>query len=256
MTALRVAVIGLGEAGTEIGRDLHAAGCAVRGWDVDTTRRPAGVTLAAGVEDAVRDAELVLSLVTAAGASEVARAAAGALAEGAVYADLNTCPARLKRELAAAVEAAGARFADVAVMAPVPGKGLRAPLVACGTGAAAFAEMLRPLGAQIEVLPGEPGVAASRKLIRSVFMKGLAAALLEADAAARAAGCEAWFRRNAAETLAQADAHVVDRLLEGSRVHAGRRLHELRASADLLRELGIEPRITEAAHDVIEEIHS
>jgi 3-hydroxyisobutyrate dehydrogenase-like beta-hydroxyacid dehydrogenase len=252
--SLRVAVIGLGEAGSAIGRDLRAAGCTLRGWDADPARRPAELEIAADVADAVRDAHLVLSLVTAAGAWEVAAAAAGALAPGAVYADLNTGSAALKRELAAVVEATGALFADVAVMAPVPGKGLRTPLLASGAGASAFAELLRPLGAEVEVLAGESGAAASRKLIRSVFMKGLAAALLEADAAARAAGCQAWFRRDVAETLEAADPKLVDRLVEGTRVHAGRRVHELVAAAELLRELGVEPRVTEAARDVVEAV--
>jgi 3-hydroxyisobutyrate dehydrogenase-like beta-hydroxyacid dehydrogenase len=247
MTRLAVAVIGLGEAGSEIGRDLADAGCAVRGWDVDAGRRPAGVEVADGLEEAVAGAELVLSLVTAAGAREVARAAAPALAPGAVFADLNTSGAELKRELAAAVPL----FADVAVMSPVPGRGLRAPFVVSGDGAPRFAELLRPLGAQIEEIDGGPGAAATRKLIRSVFMKGLAAALLEADAAAQAAGCEEWFRADVAATLT---AELAERLLAGSRTHAERRVHELRDAADLLRELGVEPRIAEAARTLLEEL--
>ena len=46
-------------------------------------------------------------------------------------------------------------------------------------------------------------------------MKGLAAALLEGAAAARAAGCEDWFLADAGATLAEADERLVDRLLRG-----------------------------------------
>ena len=46
----------------------------------------------------------------------------------------------------------------------------------------------------VEVLGGEPGAAAARKLLRSVFMKGLAASCVESLRAARAAGCEDWMR--------------------------------------------------------------
>ena len=251
---LAVAVIGLGEAGSEIGADLARAGARVRGWDADPGRRPAGVAVADGVAAAVAGAQLVLSLVTAAGARDVAGAAAPALAAGAVFADLNTGSAALKRELATTVQAAGALFADVAVMAPVPGRGLQAPFVASGDGAARFAELLRPLGASIEEIGGGPGAAATRKLIRSVFMKGLAAALLEADAAARAAGCDGWFRADAAKTLSSADERLVGRLLEGSRAHADRRVHELRDAAELLHELGVEPRVAGAARSVLEEL--
>jgi 3-hydroxyisobutyrate dehydrogenase-like beta-hydroxyacid dehydrogenase len=246
-----VAVVGLGEAGAEIAGALAARGCSVSGWDVRGDRTVAGVDRARNIEGAVRGAALVISLVTANAARSVVDAAAPVLGSGAVFADLNTSGAALKRELAAAIEPTGALFADVAVMAPVPNRGLAMPLLASGTGAEKFAALLAPLGASIEVLPGGPGVAAAHKLIRSVFTKGLAAALLEADAAARAADIEDRFLRDAASTLAGADKNLVDRLLTGSRAHAARRAHELDDAAALLRELGIEPRLTLAARDVI-----
>ena len=48
--------------------------------------------------------------------------------------------------------------------------------------------MLAPLGADIEVLDGPAGLAAAKKLLRSVFYKSMAAAVVEALEAARAAG--------------------------------------------------------------------
>jgi 3-hydroxyisobutyrate dehydrogenase-like beta-hydroxyacid dehydrogenase len=245
------AVLGLGEAGAVVARGLAEAGWTVRGWDVRSGLAVDGVSVAGDLESAAADAALVVSLVTAASARAVAEQAAPSLAPGTVYADLNTAGAALKRELAAVVEPSGALFADVAVLAPVPGRGLRTPFLASGAGAARFAELLRPAGATVDVLPGPPGTAAARKLIRSVLMKGLAAALLEGDAAARAAGCEDWYLEDAARTL---DAALVERLLQGTRMHATRRLHELEDAAAQLRELGVEPRITEAAHSVIKEI--
>ncbi len=71
-------------------------------------------------------------------------------------------------------------------MAPVPGLGLRTPMLASGPAADDCARMLRSLGANVTVLPGPPGTAASRKLVRSVFYKGLAAAVTEALRVARA----------------------------------------------------------------------
>jgi 3-hydroxyisobutyrate dehydrogenase-like beta-hydroxyacid dehydrogenase len=250
------AVLGLGEAGAAIARDLAGAGWAVRGWDIREGLAVDGVAVARELSAAAPGADLVVSLVTAASARAVAESAAPLLAAGTVYADLNTAAAGLKRELATVVEASGAAFADVAVLAPVPGRGLRTPLLASGSGAARLAELLRPFGATVDVVAGPPGAAASRKLIRSVLMKGLAAALLEADAAARAADCEAWFLDDAARTFEAADAALVDRLLDGTRAHAARRLHELEDAAAQLRELGVEPRITDAAHAVLEEIDS
>jgi hypothetical protein len=63
--------------------------------------------------------------------------------------------------------------------------GHQVPLLASGPGAAAIAGLLRPLGAPVEVLDGPPGAAMGRKLLRSVFMKGLASVVCEAVAAGR-----------------------------------------------------------------------
>jgi 3-hydroxyisobutyrate dehydrogenase-like beta-hydroxyacid dehydrogenase len=101
----------------------------------------------------------------------------------------------------------------------------------------------------VEVLGDQPGQAAARKLLRSVFMKGLAAASIESLRAARQAGCEPWMRDEIAATLARADEQLLDRLLDGSARHAARRVGEMRDARELLAELGVEPRVTGAAED-------
>jgi 3-hydroxyisobutyrate dehydrogenase-like beta-hydroxyacid dehydrogenase len=253
--ALTVAVLGLGEAGGTIARDLAAAGVCVRGYD-PAAPAPAGVTAAASDADACRGASLVLSLTTA-GESEKAleQALPGLSGAGAgngaagrtVFADANTASAGLKQDLAATAEQAGVPFADIAIMAPVPGRGLRVPMVVSGPAAEAVARMLGGCGASVSVLPGPAGAAATRKLLRSVFYKGMAAAAIEALRAARAAGCEDWLREHLAAELAAADAGTLARLEQGSYQHARRREHEMAAATDLLNELSVPPRVARAS---------
>jgi 3-hydroxyisobutyrate dehydrogenase-like beta-hydroxyacid dehydrogenase len=99
----------------------------------------------------------------------------------------------------------------------------------------------------VTVLGAEPGEAAGRKLVRSVFAKGLAAAIGEALAAAEQLGCGPWLRADIERTLTEADAALVQRFVDGSRVHAVRRTEEMAAASELLAELGVEPRIAAAA---------
>src|SRR5947208_131570 len=66
-------------------------------------------------------------------------------------------------------------------------------------------------------------------------------------AAAAAAGCRDWLREEIAGALTAADAALLERLEAGSRRHAGRRVHEVEDASALLRELGVEPRISEAS---------
>jgi 3-hydroxyisobutyrate dehydrogenase-like beta-hydroxyacid dehydrogenase len=243
-----IGILGLGEAGGTIAADLRGAGATVRGFDIDPATGPDADSATA----AAAGADLVLSLVTASEARVAARSVLDALRSGQVYADANTSGAALKRELAALVEPTGARFADVALMAPVPGRGLATPALASGPGADAVAEVLGAFGMPVTVLDGEPGVAATRKLLRSVAWKGVAAVVNEALEAARAAHVEDWMRDELCGLFAGVDEAGIARMEEGSRRHAERRAHEMADVAALLRELGVEPRVARAARAQLE----
>ena len=243
---MKVAVLGFGEAGGRIATDLVAAGCAVCGWD--PARQVEGIENAADAQEAVRGADVVLSLNAAAVALDAARAVADHLPAGALYADLNTASPQLKRDLAVALPVP---FADVALIGVVPALGLSVPALASGAGAERFAELFRPLGMPVEVVGPNPGDAAGLKLLRSVFMKGIAAAAIESLEAARVAGVEDRVRADIVGVLGEP---LLERLLTGSREHAARRVDEMRAAAAYLEELGVEPRVAEAAAARLEQL--
>ncbi len=253
MTTLTVAVLGLGEAGREIALGLAGAGVRVRGFDPVAPGLP-GVEVATGDADACHDADLVISLTTAGEADSALRQALPGLSATAVYADANTAAAGLKQRLARRAAEAGVVFADVAIMAPVPGRGLHAPMIASGPGAAAASGMLGACGATVEVLDGPAGAAATRKLLRSVFYKGMAAAVIEALLAARSAGCEDWLREHIAAELTAADGGTLTRLEEGSYRHAVRRGHEMAAACELLGELSVPARVARASQLWLEDL--
>jgi 3-hydroxyisobutyrate dehydrogenase-like beta-hydroxyacid dehydrogenase len=252
---LVIAVLGLGEAGSLIARDLLRAGVLVRGYDPAVAAGD-GITATASEADAARGADLVLSVNSAKAAVDAFTAGRPGLRPGALWADLNTASPGTKRQLAEIAGAAGVPFADVAMMAPVPGRGLRVPMLASGDGAARFAAVLRPLGADIEALDGPAGFAATKKLLRSVFYEGMAAAVVEALDAAGAAGDEPWLREHIAAELAAADAGTIERIIDGTRRHAVRRTAEMEAAADMLTELGVPPLIADASRAVHERLAS
>jgi 3-hydroxyisobutyrate dehydrogenase-like beta-hydroxyacid dehydrogenase len=248
MTAGRpvIAVLGLGEAGSAIAADLVAAGALVRGFDPVIPAGP-GITQCLGDADACRGATVVLSLTCAHEAEAALKAALPGVGAATIYADLNTASAWFKVRLAELAATAGTGFADVAMLSPVPGLGLRTPMLASGPAARQFAAILTELGATVDVLPGPSGTAAVRKLVRSVFYKGLAAAVTEALRAARSADCEDWLRSVIAAELGSFSAATLDRLEQGSIRHARRRADEMAAAADLLGELGVPARIARAS---------
>jgi 3-hydroxyisobutyrate dehydrogenase-like beta-hydroxyacid dehydrogenase len=245
-----VAVLGLGEAGAIISHDLLESGVTVRGYD-PVAGVPDGVVATGSDAEACAGADLVLSLTTAHEAEGALLGSLPGLGPGAWYADLNTSSADLKQRLAGLAAGRGVAFADVAMMAPVPGRGLRTPMLASGAAAAEVAAALTGLGGNIEAIPGPAGAAASRKLCRSVFYKGMAAAVTESLRAGRAADCEAWLRENIAEDIGMA---LLDRLEQGSITHAVRRADEMAAATDLLGELAVPPRIAAASRDWLEQL--
>lgn len=246
-----IAVLGLGEAGGALARDLIAAGAVVRGYDPAVAAASvAGGVVATGSEaEAADGADLVLSVNSASVAVDALEAGLGGLRTGAVWADLNTASPGTKRRLADIAAARDVPFADVAIMAPVPGRGLRVPMLVTGVAAEAVANTLNPLGAAVEVMAGDAGLAAGRKLLRSVFFKGMSAAVVEALQAARAAGCEDWLRKIVVDELTAANESTVDRLVTGSYRHALRRTAEMAAAAEMLGELGVRADVASAARD-------
>ncbi len=254
-----IAVLGLGEAGSVIARDLVAAGVRVRSYDPAVTAAEPIIDTASEAEAAC-GAHLVLSVNSAKAAVDAFKAGLTGLRQDesmrqdVLWADLNTASPGTKRQLAELAAEAGIGFADVAMMAPVPGRGLRVPMLASGIGAARYAAILEPLGADIEVLDGPAGLAASRKLLRSVFYKGMAASIVEALEAARAAGDEQWLREHIAAELTASDAATTKRITDGTRKHAVRRAAEMEAAADMLAELGVPPLMASASRALHERL--
>ena len=135
----------------------------------------------------------------------------------------------------------------MALLGPVPGNGVHTPALASGPGAERFAAALGPLGMPVTGLGPEVGAASARKLARSVFAKGLAAAVGESLEAARRLDCEDWLHAELEAALTKADARYLTRLIDGSLAHSVRRADEMAAAVALLEELGVEPRVAAAS---------
>ena len=197
----QVAIIGFGEAG-----QAFVEGCGptladhVRAFDIKTDLAQANNDKRAdyaafGIEgcdtlaQALQDATLIFSLVTADQAADAARNAAACIAPGAIFCDMNSVAPDTKRANAALIETAGGHYVDVAVMSPVRPALNRSPLLLTGRKAQDAREALASLGfTDLRVVEGDIGRASAIKMIRSVMVKGLEALTTEWVLAARRAG--------------------------------------------------------------------
>ena len=248
LSAPRVALVGFGEAGEAFARAEGWRG-ETRAWDVLPERRAAmarcGVETGEDARAALADRAFVLSLVTADAALDAAREYAPLLPEGTLWCDMNSVAPETKRAAAAVIEAAGGRYVDVAVMAPVD-KGLAVPLLLSGPHGPAALPLLEALGfTNLRAVGDEVGRASAIKMIRSVMVKGLEALSWECATAAEAAGVldEITASLDASDKpLGWVERFAYNR--ERMETHGLRRAAEMEESARTLQGLGVEPVMT------------
>jgi putative dehydrogenase len=144
-----VGIIGLGNMGGAMARNLAAAGWRVLGYDIDAARgtelAAAGVAVAADVAALAREAQvLLLSLPNPAASLATAQAIAASGAERRLVIEASTLTLNDKLAIEAVLRAAG----HVALDCPISGTGAQAQtkdLVIYASGDAQSIEALRPL---------------------------------------------------------------------------------------------------------------
>lgn len=254
-----IALVGFGEAGQHIGRGLAARGGRVRAYDI-RHNEPALVEAAkqggiefSGSPSAVEGATLVFSLVTASSAVDAARATAKHLRAGQTYIDFNSVSPATKRAVADAIAPSGARFVEAAIMAPVPGPNEKVPLLLSAPGAEEIAGRLNGIGMKAEIAGDRIGDASLSKMLRSIFIKGIEALMLESLVAARHAGIEERILDSVQKTLPGINWRELSAYnLERTATHGKRRTAEMFESAATVRELGLDPFVTEGIAKRIE----
>jgi len=254
-----IAVIGFGEAGGIFATDLASLKLDVTVFDIlfDSKRhrhrmlkkaQDSGVTAASGLKDCVREADLVISAVTACSALDVARDAGKLLGEGQLFLDINSVSPKSKRKAAQYVERRGAGFVEAAVMGAVPKQRLQVPILLGGAHALATAELLHSLGMNATALSDQVGMAAAVKMCRSIFVKGLEALTVEFLFAARRYGADDKVLESLVATYPQMgwEDSLPDYLISRVAEHGRRRAVEMREVAQTLRQVGIAPTMAVA----------
>ncbi|MEI4488764.1 DUF1932 domain-containing protein [Frigidibacter sp. MR17.14] len=255
-----LAFIGFGEAAEAFAKGWGSSvACRTRAFDeksgpaADLPRARAaasGVTLCGTRDDALQGAGAVFCLVTADRATRAAEEAAAALAPGALWLDGNSCSPGAKRRSAEVIEAAGGRYVDVAIMAPVYPKLHETPLLIAGPHAVAALELLEELGMRAKIAGPKVGEASATKMIRSVMIKGMEALTAECLLAARRAGIEdrilgSLSASNPEINWPKQAAYNLERMM----VHGQRRAAEMREVAITLDELGLPNGLAGATAD-------
>ena len=251
---MNIGLVGYGEVGKIFtaalaGKNLGWVGA----WDVlirDASAGPAmkahaakaGVDCVDSMAALTAKADVIISAVTASQAWSVADEAARTIRAGTWLMDLNSCSPGAKQRSSARIDGAGGRYVEAAVMTTVPGYGIRVPMLLGGTHAAAFRELMIPLGFDMEVADVRVGVASATKMCRSVMIKGLESLLVESLTSARHYGVEDRVLASLHETFPELDwEKVASYMVMRTALHGKRRAEEMREVAVTVREAGLEP---------------
>ncbi len=247
--------IGFGEAGQAIAAGLRETGVErIAAWDIlfpqtngerlKSAAAAIGARCAPSAADAVRDADIVVSAVTAAASVEAAQSVKPHLAGEPFFLDINSVSPGRKQQTAKLLGGT-ARYVDVAVLAPIHPARHQTPLLLAGPHAQAIAPTLAALGMRATIAGSEVGAAAAIKMVRSVMVKGIEALTLECFLAAARAGVVDEVAASLKNNYPGLDwAKVIPYNLERMASHGERRAAEMEEVAATLRELGIEPLMT------------
>ncbi|MFH5923061.1 NAD(P)-dependent oxidoreductase [Roseomonas xinghualingensis] len=244
------AIIGFGEVGGIFAHDLRAGGAtAIHAYDVSAPAMEraaaSGATVHASAPEAAAQAEVAFICVTAGSAVAAAQSLASGLAHAPFVVDVNSISPAAKQAASRAVTEAGGRYVEAAVMASVPPRRLRTPILLGGPDAAGFQALMAPFGMDLTIFSEEIGKASSVKMCRSVMVKGLEALTTECMLAARHYGVEKEVLHSLADTLPHKDWPGLARyVISRSLIHGKRRAEEMREVARTVQEAGVDPLLS------------
>jgi 3-hydroxyisobutyrate dehydrogenase-like beta-hydroxyacid dehydrogenase len=250
--------IGFGEAGQAIASGLRETGVArIAAWDILFPRREGkqlvhaaetiGVHWAGSAAQAVHGADIIVCAVTAASSIEAARSIGPHLAGRPFFLDINSVSPSRKQQTAKLI-GTGGRYVDVAVIAPIHPARHQTPMLLAGPDAATLLAPLGALGMRVSVAGAEVGAASAIKMVRSVMVKGIEALTLECFLAAARAGVVDQVAASLKNNYPGLDwSKTIPYNLERMARHGERRAAEMEEVAETLRELGVEPLMSNAA---------
>jgi 3-hydroxyisobutyrate dehydrogenase-like beta-hydroxyacid dehydrogenase len=247
---MRIGFVGFGEAAYYIAKGLQQQ---LTAFDINVTDKvrqcaaETGTRLVASNRELAQSCDIMMSAVTANQALNAAEQNAPYLTANHLYADLNSVSPGLKQSIGRVIESSGAKFAEIAMMAPVPPYCHKVPMLAGGNGAPEFVEKLGPLGISVEIVSREVGTASATKMFRSIIVKGMEALLTECVLGASRYNADERVFASLAETFPGINwKELADYMVGRVVVHGERRAREMEEVAATLREIDIEPIMAEA----------
>ena len=216
--------------------------------------------VAATPAEAAQNAEVVLSSLTDAGAVRAAYLGPDGAAKAAkdqLFIDASTAGPEVSKEIAAAIERAGAQFVEAPVLGSVPAVEA-GTLIIFAAGPAAAIDRATPVLSQLGEVrrAGDYGNAASLKLVANSMLAGVGALAAELMSAGTAAGLNPedvfWVLNRIAPVLNARKAALIEHRYEPVNFALRDAVKDLRLALDLYKRTGATTPITEVTRGLFE----
>lgn len=256
---MQLGFIGFGEVAFELSRGFKSEGVSgIVAFDpmkddarfgplVQERAAAAAVTLLPSPQDVARTVEVIIAAAPGSRALQAAESVVSILDGSKVYADVSTSSPTTKRKIAQLIAPTGAGFVDGALMGGLTQQHHKVPTLVSGNGAAQFVERMAPCKMNLEIVSEKPGDAIAIKLVRSIYMKGIATLEVEMLEAATKLQVEDLVIQSISDSSdAKSFRDMMDFLVPASTIHAERQAHEMADCMAMLHDLDITPTMTEA----------
>ncbi|MGG0251693.1 NAD(P)-binding domain-containing protein [Peribacillus frigoritolerans] len=252
---LRVGIIGFGEVGQVFAKGLLEKTKHVFIYDILLEKNKnlitdkinnIGVQAVDGIEQIGECCTLIISLVNSSASEVVAAEVAKGIRKGTVFLDLTTSTPLVKSKSEKIIVSNGGIYVDASIMGTVATEQQQVPLLIAGEQSVKVQALLNSLGFNCQAINHPNGGAASIKLLRSIFMKGLEALILETMITAKNYGVSDEVMQSISKTINNNDfTTFANALITTHVIHKNRRYKEVLDSCNLIKEAGLSPFVTE-----------
>ncbi|MEK3646341.1 NAD(P)-dependent oxidoreductase [Aeribacillus sp. FSL M8-0235] len=252
---LRVGIIGFGEVGQVFAKGILDKIESVFVYDIllESNRdliidkiNHIGAQAVDRIEQIGECCTLIISLVNSAASEAVAAGVAKGISKGTIFVDLTTSTPLVKSKSEKLIVSNGGIYVDASIMGTVATEGQKVPLLIAGEQAEEVQALLNSLGFNSQAITHPNGGAASIKLLRSIFMKGLEALVLETMVTAKKYGVADEVMESISKTINNNDfTTFANALITTHVIHKNRRYKEIMDSCNLIKEAEIPPYVTD-----------
>jgi 3-hydroxyisobutyrate dehydrogenase-like beta-hydroxyacid dehydrogenase len=262
---MKIGFIGFGEAAFELATGLKREGLTdFFAFDPMSNTHPydkviknriteTGTQLCKTQKEVAENSNIIMVAVPADKTLEAAQSLCQYLKANTIYVDVSASTPKVKREVSKLVNDANCKFIDIAMMGPLPIYKHQVPMLASGDGSHEFISIMSKYGMDINEVGQNPGDASSVKLIRSIFMKGLATLFIETLVTANYYKVDKLVIDSIIETFdTNGFQKMMNRLVTGTAIHSGRRSIELTGSLEMLNSDDLDSTITKATKEKLD----